>query len=329
MKTIGIMAILLGLVLLAGCSTVVDTTPEEPEQQRINLVVTNVGFNPIYYPLDEGKIPMPENIDVKLVKTSYNQAELYTLSTKGTPTVGVLSGVNIAMAYNEGQEYRILAPYYREIVGPKGFSVGQVVALKDSDINSPKDFEGKKIGIQGESDGSTLIMKTVLEKVYQVDLTKIEFIGIDSENAPALLEKGSLDAAMFDSDFIIASDFDAKYKTALDFGKEMQEFYGVVPPAKFFVARADEYAKTPQLYDEAVFYFKQNYLWSVNNLEEITRLEADESGDDYSFLLEKADYEKRLDSLSDADKFAWKAIWETAVSEGVLSSVPEIDSIFG
>lgn len=329
MKTIGIMALLLGLVLLAGCSNVVDTTPAEPDTPKLNLVVTSVGFNPIFYPLDQEKIPMPGSVDIKLVKTSYNQAELYTLSTKGTPTVGVLSGVNVAMAANNGQAYKILAPYYREIVGPDGYSVGQVVTLKDSNINSPKDFEGKTIGIQGETDGSTLIMKTVLQKVYQVDLSKIEFIGIDSENAPALLSKGSVDAAMFDSDFIIASDFDAKYKTALDFGKEMKEFYGVVPPAKFFVARADEYAQNPQIYNDAVFYFKQNYIWSKNNLEEITRLEADASGDDYSFLLEKAQYETRLDSLSEADKFAWKAILETAVEEGVLDSVPELDSIFG
>ena len=319
------------MVLLAGCSTVVDTTNNEPVETtpELNLVVTNIGFNPIFYPLEQGKVPEPESVDIKLVTTGYSQAELYTLATQGTPTVGVLSGVNIAMAYNEGQQFRVLAPYYREIVGPKGFSVGQVVAMKDSDIMTPKDFEGKTIGIQGEADGSTLIMKTVLQNVYDVDLSTINFIGIESENAPALLERGDLDAAMFDSDFIIASDFDEKYKTALDFGKGMNDEYGIVPPAKFFVARVDEYNANPQIYDDAVAYFVDNYHWSMRNLEEITRLEAEESGDDYSFLLEKAGYESRLDSISEMDKDAWRDILEVAHQEGVLDSVPDVDVIFG
>lgn len=307
-----------------------DTTNKEPvaATPELNLVVTNVGFNPIFYPLEQGKVSKPDSVDINLVTTSYSQAELYTLATKGTPTVGVLSGVNIAMAYNNGQKFRVLAPYYREIVGPEGFSVGQVVTLKDSDINGPKDFEGKKIGIQGEADGSTLIMKTALKK-YNVNLSNIEFIGIDSENAPALLERGDLDAAMFDSDFIIASDFDAKYKTAFDFGKVMDDTYGIVPPAKFFVARASEYVKNPQIYNDAVDYFSKNYKWSRDHIEEITRLEAESSGDDYSFLLEKSGYESRLDTLLPSDKKAWNDILQTAYEEGVLDKIPDINVIFG
>jgi ABC-type nitrate/sulfonate/bicarbonate transport system substrate-binding protein len=320
-----IMALMLGILVLAGCTNEPKIPDERPD---LNLVVTGVGFNPIFYPLHEGKVPEPQSVNVKIVESSYNQAELYTLATKGTPTIGVLSGVNLAIAYNEGEKFKVLAPYYREIVGPKGFSVGQVVALKGSSINGPKDFYGKKIGIQGATDGSTLIMKTVLFKIYNLDLDRIEFIGIDSENAPALLEKGEIDAAMFDSDFIFASDFDSRYKTVLDFGKEMNEFYGTVPPAKFFVARYDEYQKNPEIYDDAIKYFRANYEWSQEHLEEITRLEAEESGDDYDFLLEKAKYEIRLDKMNYKDWFAWEAILGTAYSEGVLDYIVTTDTLF-
>jgi ABC-type nitrate/sulfonate/bicarbonate transport system substrate-binding protein len=320
-----IVAILLGILVLAGCTTEPKIPDERPE---LNLVVTGVGFNPIFYPLHEGKVAEPQSVNVKIVETSYSQAELYTLATKGTPTIGILSGANLAIAYNKGQRFKVLAPYYREIVGPKGFSVGQVVALKSSSINSPKDFYGKKIGVQGATDGSTMIMKTVLYKVYNIDLEQIEFVAVDSENAPALLEKGEIDAAMFDSDFIMASDFDSKYKTVLDFGKEMNEFYGTVPPAKFFVARYDEYMKNPEIYDDAIKYFRDNYQWSQDNLAEITRLEAEESGEDFDFLMEKAKYEIRLDKMNYKDYFAWDAIYETAYATGVLEFITTSDTVF-
>ena len=301
---------------------------KEVDIHEVNLVVTSVGFNPIFYPLDKEKVEHPIDLEINLIKTSYSQAELYTLVTDDIPTVGILSGVNLAKAANEGQRYQVLAPYYREIVGPGGFSVGQVVAMKDSSINSPKDFEGKTIGIQGEADGSTLIMKTVLKNVYQVDLSKVEFIAIDSEMAPALIRRGDLDAAMFDSDFIFASDFNANYKTVLDFGKEMKDFYGTMPPAKFFVAEEGMYLSDPEAFHKAVDFFRENYKWSLENLEEITQLEAQESGDDYSFLLEKTKYEKRMDSMTEADAYAWKAILETAYAEGVIEFVPDVNWLF-
>ena len=106
-------------------------------KKEITVVLTNVGYNPIFYSIENKKVPMPEDIEVKLVPTNYSQAELYTLSAN-KPIIGILSNVNIGKAYNAGLKYKILASYYREGLGPDGKTMGQLIVKKNSSINYKK-----------------------------------------------------------------------------------------------------------------------------------------------------------------------------------------------
>ncbi|NOQ55321.1 MAG: hypothetical protein GQ477_00785 [Nanohaloarchaea archaeon] len=322
-----IIILLLAVTLFVGINTLNSHLSNNSTEHQIDLVITNVGFNPIFYPIENNKIPMPKDITINIITAGYSQAELYTLATDNG-IVGILSNVNIGKAYNNGLKYKIIAPYYREGLGPDGRTMGQLIIKKDSDINNLYDLYGKKIGIQGAADGSTIAMKTAMRYKYNLDLSKINFVAIESEMAPLLLQKGELDAAMFDSDYILSTDFNETFETLMDFGADLYELYGTVPPAKFFVVRADLYDEKPEVYESVIEYFKENYQWSLDNIEIITQLESDKSGDNYDTLILKTKYATRLDNITQKDLDAYEAFYETAIYSGVIEEIPNLNELF-
>jgi ABC-type nitrate/sulfonate/bicarbonate transport system substrate-binding protein len=297
-------------------------------RKKIDLIVTAIGFNPVFYPIENKKVPMPDGIDIVLRPASYSQAELYTLSSPARPFIGILSSINLALARSKGLKFKILVPYYREIVGPDGQSMGQIVVTKNSAIKTPQDLYGKRVAVQGESDGSTIAFKTVLRKKYNLDLNKIHFLAIENALMPILLKKGDIDAAMFDSNYILSKNFSENFETLIDFGRDLQDLYGTVPPVKFFVVKESLYDADPSLYTKTIAFFRENYAWSKQHMDMICQLEAEKTGESISFLLKKSQYESRLDTLTANDLNVFQDFFETAYLEGILEQRISPSEIF-
>lgn len=296
---------------------------------NVDLVITRVGFNPVFYPISKNIIPMPKGIKINIKTAGYSQAELFTLSTIDKPLIGILSNVNIGKAFNNGLEFKILAPYYREIPGPENMSMGQLVIKSNSSIKSPTDLYGKKVAIQGLADGSTIALKTVMKNKYSLELSKINFIAIDNEIMPHLLKSGQIDAAMFDSDYIISENFKKDYRTLIDFGMDLKKMYGSVPPAKFFVVKKGLYTKNPEKYNKVIDFFRKNYEWSRKNIKKICLWRASKTGEKFNDLVKKSNYEIRLDKLTKKDLPAIKEFYKTAFNEKIINKIPDIDKLFG
>ena len=329
-KYIMILCAILIVSMLTACDSNIgkdDLGYNNKEKLNIDLVVTSIQFNGVLYPLQNGKVKEPDNVDIDIKETDYNQGELFTLASK-KPTIGILSNINVGKAYLKGEEYKVLAPYYREIVGPNNMTMGQVATLKNSDIESPRDLEGKTVGIQGVADGSTIAFMTALRKAYQVDLDKVNFEVVDSNMAPILLQEGKLDATMLDSDYILTDDFSNTYKTVIDFNKEMYKRYGTVPPASFFVVKKDFYDQNPNAYDSVIDYFTDAYKWYQDNAEEVSRMESEADGSSYELTLLKSQYEQRAGKVTEQDVAAYNDFYKTAKLRGVISDVPDLNKIF-
>ncbi len=332
MKQFIALTFIVSLLFLTGCGSDYDDEgtliPTEPiSDLEVELVVTSVEFNGVLYPLENDIIPEPEGVDINLRTADYSEAELFTLASN-EPTIGVLSNINVGRAFTEGEIYKVLTPYYREIVGPNGDTMGKVVTMLDSNIMTPKDLEGKRVGIQGEADGSSIAFMTALKKIYQVDLDTIEFIAVESNMAPLMLQEGNLDASMFDSDYIITEGFSESYKVVIDFNREMYDFYGTVPPASFFVVKKEFYDEDPALYNRIIDFFTENYQWYKDNVEEVSQLEADASGDSYETIRLKADYEERAGKVTEKDIGAFYGFYEIAKERGVIDFIPDLNELF-
>ncbi|EIJ80437.1 nitrate/sulfonate/bicarbonate ABC transporter substrate-binding protein [Bacillus methanolicus PB1] len=86
---------------------------------------------------------------------------------------------------SSGVKVKIVAPL-AQIAGTQA-----VVAGKDSNINSPKDLEGKTIGIPSGADVMIAIQN--MAKYYNVDMKKIKFVNLAPSDALTALEKGDID----------------------------------------------------------------------------------------------------------------------------------------
>ncbi|MGN1386029.1 MAG: ABC transporter substrate-binding protein, partial [Bacillus sp. (in: firmicutes)] len=87
---------------------------------------------------------------------------------------------------SSGVDVKIVAPL-AQIAGTQA-----VVAGKDADINSPKDLEGKTIGIPSGAD--VVIALENMAKEYDVDIDKIKVANLAPSDALTALENGNIDA---------------------------------------------------------------------------------------------------------------------------------------
>jgi len=153
--------IVLSLTLVNGTLSESNT---DTDVENVKIVASElVGFEPMHYSISHRKVPEPEGVNIELETASMTMAELHTRSTN-EPVIGILN-IRLGKAYNnEGKEFKVLAPWYREGMGADNMTVGQLISMKDSNISEPKDLEGKKVGLQGLAGGSATAAMTALRE---------------------------------------------------------------------------------------------------------------------------------------------------------------------
>lgn len=304
----------------------------DTEDEKVKIVASElVGFEPMHYAISHHKVSEPEGVDIELETASMTMAELHTRSTD-EPVIGILSNVRLGKAYNEGKNFEVLAPWYREGMGADNMTVGQLISMKDSNISEPKDLEGKKVGLQGLAGGSATAAMTALRE-EGVNISKIEFVGVNEETGPVLLEEGQIAAAQVDSSVVVDPQFDEKYKTAIDFGKVLHEEYGAVPPSQYVVVREEYYEENPEKYDKAVEWLRDNYEWADNHRRQISEKrsnmeEGEAAGKPVDLLMKKFTYFQRIGNLTQEDVDVMQAYFETAEQQGTIEEVPDLDEVF-
>jgi len=304
----------------------------DTEDEKVKIVASElVGFEPMHYAISHHKVSEPEGVDIELETASMTMAELHTRSTD-EPVIGILSNVRLGKAYNEGKNFEVLAPWYREGMGADNMTVGQLISMKDSNISEPKDLEGKKVGLQGLAGGSATAAMTALRE-EGVNISKIEFVGVNEETGPVLLEEGQIAAAQVDSSVVVDPQFDEKYKTAIDFGKVLHEEYGAVPPSQYVVVREEYYEENPEKYDKAVEWLRDNYEWADNHRRQISEKrsnmeEGEAAGKPVDLLMKKFTYFQRIGNLTQEDVDVMQAYFETAEQQGTIEEVPDLDKVF-
>jgi|GEM_PF-1006088 hypothetical protein len=321
--------IVLSLTLVNGTLSESNT---DTDVENVKIVASElVGFEPMHYSISHRKVPEPEGVNIELETASMTMAELHTRSTN-EPVIGILSNIRLGKAYNEGKEFKVLAPWYREGMGADNMTVGQLISMKDSNISEPKDLEGKKVGLQGLAGGSATAAMTALRE-KNVNLSKIEFVGVDENTGPLLLEEGNIAAAQVDSSVIVQENFDDKYKTAIDFGKVLHEEYGAVPPSQYVVVRKEHYEENPEKYDKAVRWLRDNYEWADENKRQISEVrsnrdEGEAAGEPVDLLMKKFTYFQRIGNVTQEDVDVMEAYFETAKMQGTIDEIPDLDRVF-
>ena len=323
------------IILLSGALVLQNFGGQQQgsETEELQIVASElIGFEPMSYSISHRKVPEPEGLNIELKTASFTAASLNTLTTED-PVLGVVSNTRLVEAYNNDKEFEVMAPWYREgMCGYREMSVGQLVTDKDSDIQEPEDLYGEKVGlIGGRTGGSAMALQTALRS-EGINLSRIQFEGVTSENAPVLVREGELAAAMFDSSNIVSPDFDDNYRTVIDFGETLHDTYGAVPPSQFVVVREKYYEEDPEKYEKGTQWLRDNFDWARDNMEQISRArsegEGEAAGKPVDLLMNKSTCFSRIGEFNQEDKQVLEDYFETAKDVGVIDQIPDIDSVF-
>lgn len=330
-----LLSIIAGLLAaqVSGTSGLLDRGVEEGSEENVKIVASElIGFEPMSYAISHRKVPEPEGLNIELKTASFTAASLNTLTTS-EPVLGVVSNTRLVKAYNNNKEFEVMAPWYREgMCGYREMTVGQLVTAKNSSVKEPEDLYGKEVGlIGGRTGGSAMALQTALRS-EDVNLSRIEFRGVTSENAPILVREGKLAASMFDSSYIVTPEYDRKYRTVMDFGEVLHDTYGAVPPSQFVVVRENYYEENPEKFEKGTQWLRDNYEWSRDNMEEISRIrsegEGEAAGKSVDLLTKKSTCFSRIGEFREEDKEVLRNYYETAEEVGAIESIPDLDSVF-
>lgn len=162
----------------------------DPYAPEVSLVKTvqypNAGAAPLYAALDKG-IAEEYGLDIEMTIGTTGPTILPQILTGDTP-IGGLNSFFTTSAVVGGADIRIIGEMIRGV--PNAHTIE---ALPDTDINELADFEGKRIGVQGLRGGHEAQLSYAMLQAG-LDPSKVEFVSVGFDEAPAALEQGTVDA---------------------------------------------------------------------------------------------------------------------------------------
>lgn len=182
-----ITAMILGVI--TGCEKKSDNT--QSETIKLNIAVQPVvGFLPIYVMRDTGSLEQAYkdngyNVEINYVEFESGPPENEAFASNQVD-VGVMGNVPTISGLANGQARTIIGIAYN------GEKTEAILVRKDSDIASPQDLKGKKIGLVVGSIAQNYL--SVLLESNGLSLTDVELINLSTGEQQQALETGIVDA---------------------------------------------------------------------------------------------------------------------------------------
>jgi NitT/TauT family transport system substrate-binding protein len=186
MKNIYKVAALVGLVVLAGCGK------DNKQNSMIRVGYTNtVSFAGLFIAKDQGMFAK-HGLDVQLMPLALNSVIPSALAG-GSIEIGGATPSVFLQAVDGGIDLVEVAGGAANDVRNKN-SAG-VLARTGADIRTPKDFEGKRVGVPGlGANMHILFVRWLTEK--GVDTKKVNFVEVPLAQASDILRTGNVDAVL-------------------------------------------------------------------------------------------------------------------------------------
>lgn len=203
-----------------------------------------------------------------------------------------------------------------------------VVAAKDSGISSPKDMEGKKIGM-GAGSGVVIAIQKCCEE-YGVDFSKLEFVTIGPSDQLAAMENGSIDMMACWEPWVSKAQNDLggtllftgthSYFEGLDSDKSWLNFYTTLQVTdEFLASHSNECEALIKAYAKATDYIN-------SNMEEASKIIGEElnlTTEEVLGIMKKNVYDMKW---TDDFKNATDSIAQNILDNGNIESIPEFST---
>lgn len=167
-----------------------ETAPQELEKVTFRLNYLASGLHaPFYVALEKGYYK-EAGLDVTIAEGT-GSGTTAKLIGMGTELVGFSDFASIAAAVSQGIPIQVVCPVYKI----NGFAI---ITLEENGISSPKDLEGKKVGI-ATGDGPSKLWQAVV-KANSIDESKVNYVTMGGESKVTALVTGQVDAILAGAD---------------------------------------------------------------------------------------------------------------------------------
>lgn len=179
---------LIGLVVLMACALVIPVQAADKASLRLNWYTHGI-HAPFYVALDKGWYK-DVGIDLEIVEGNGSGTTVNLVGNKSN-TFGFADAGTAIVAVSKGVPVKVISPIYQI----NGFAI---IAPANSAIKTPKDLEGKRLGVTPGDALSQLFPAFVAAN--RLDDKKITYVAMDASAKPPALMNGQIDAIIGGSD---------------------------------------------------------------------------------------------------------------------------------
>lgn len=314
--------ILLIALLASGLLTACTGAKPEPDKITVELSwLHTVEFAGFYVAQQQGYYA-EENLEVELVPFSFDTPPTTTVA-EGRAEFGVAGGDQLLIARSQGQPLQAVATIFRQ-------SPVALMALADSEIRTPEDMVGKRIGIfSPELDNVNDIQLLATLQRKGIDRSQVEFVLIEDYSVGSLTS-GAMDVY---SGFSVNEAVDAEMQ-GIDLNLLFPQDYGVLIYANALFTRQQLIDENPDLVERFVRATLKGYRYAIEHPDEATDITVK-----YDETLSK---EPQLASMKaeiplvdtgDApigtmDEDVWHSTHDILLEQGFLSSPVDLKTVY-
>ena len=315
-----ILSIIIMLGILSGCST---KAPEQISSVRIAFF-PNITHSQALIGKTQGQFQKEiGDIDVEWKQFNAGSSEMEALLA-GAVDIGYIGPGPAISAYTKSRgDIQIIAG---------ATDAGAIlVAGKNTNIESPRDLDGKKIAIPQFGNTQDLSLRALLLQNGLKDTTKggtVEILQAENPDIKTLLDNGHIDAALVPEPWGARLEKEVGAKVILDFNEVWRD--GNYPTAvivvrkEFLEAHKEIVEKFIKAHVELTEYIKNNKeeakVVANEQIKELTGKALPKEVLDVSF--------ERLTSTNDPKKQAIEEMVQLSVNTGFLKTAPDTKTLF-
>ena len=322
MRTI-LSTFLLVLILATAC---VPTAAPPIEMVASDLTVVDLGagyipsvqFTPYYVAVDKGYFA-EEGLDVQLEYGFEN--DFVALTGQGKHQFALASGDQVILARAQGLPIVYVMKWYQR------YPVG-VMSLVETDIQTPKDLEGHKVGIAGMF-GADLAGWNALVYANELDQDQINLESIGFTKAEAL-SQGTVDATLCYVNNEPVQLRQSGYDVSI---LEVSDYVDMV--SNGIITNETVMQDNPELIRKMMRAFLRGIAYSLDNPDEafdIARRAVPEITDDnaavHRAVLEASMGLWRTEQPGFSDPEAWQATLDVMLATGIVDADLSVDSLY-
>jgi ABC-type nitrate/sulfonate/bicarbonate transport system substrate-binding protein len=276
------------------------------------------------YPLENGLVKAQTEIEIEH-SLNFNEHMM-----AGGGDIGEMSTAAFAIAYEKGIPLRVLCIYVSHHGLQSGDGVAMVFTRKDSDINTPADLAGKKVGVPGLKTTTTTIFLEMLKREYGIGEDDLVLVDKELPILPTLVDSGDIDATLMYGDVSVQTYYSDKYKLVWNVDKAFKQKYGEYTPASLLVVNAEFLEKHRDRTEAVIDALNQSKSYGEEHIDEISSWYAATFGGDADYYKTAYynHYAVYLSPITDENKEAVMTVFEFAKAQGLITEVPDSANAF-